>query len=189
MFYPHILIVFVVRSIALNTIYSDCDGYVFSPVGTDIIKSPGSGLNYVHGGCSPQEMLVPVIEVKTERSYTETKKAPISLITPVKKITNLVLNLEFFQSEAVSDVVKEAVYKVFFVSEDGETISNENFILAEKTDADAIHRIFKLRFSLKNKAYDSKQHYYLVAVDDSNGMEALRTEFIIDIAFAGNFGF
>lgn len=178
-----------VRSIALNTIYSDCDGYVFSPVGTDIIKSPGSGLNYVHGGCSPQEMLVPVIEVKTERSYTETKKAPISLITPVKKITNLVLNLEFFQSEAVSDVVKEAVYKVFFVSEDGETISNENFILAEKTDSDAIHRIFKLRFSLKNKTYDSKQHYYLVAVDESNGMEALRTEFIIDIAFAGNFGF
>ena len=178
-----------IRNIALNTIYSNCEGYVSSPVGTDIIKSPGSGLNYVHGGCSPQEMLVPVIEVKTERSYTETKKAPISLITPVKRITNLVLNLEFFQSEAVSDVIKEAVYKVYFVSEDGETISNESFIIAEKTDPDAIHRIFKLRFSLKNRTYDPKQHYYLVAIDDSNGMEALRTEVVIDIAFAGNFGF
>ena len=31
--------------------------------------------------------------------------------------------------------------------------------------------------------------YYLVAVDDSNGMEVMRYEVIIDIAFAGNFGF
>ena len=169
--------------------YSDCNIFVFSPVGTDIIKCPGSGLNYVHGGCSPQEMLVPVIEVKTERSFTETKKAPIALITPVRRVTNLVLNLEFIQSEPVSDVVKEAVYKVYFISEDNEVISNENFIIAEKTDKEDIHRIFKLRISLKNKTYDLKQHYYLVAVDDSNGMEALRTEVVIDIAFAGNFGF
>ena len=45
------------------------------PVGADIFKALGSGLNYVHGGCSPQEMLIPLIEVKTERGYKETTTA------------------------------------------------------------------------------------------------------------------
>lgn len=178
-----------IRSIPLNTYYDDTNGYVSSPVGTDIIKAPGSGLNYVHGGCSPQEMLIPVIEVKTEKSYTETKKAAIALVTPLKVIRNLNVILEFIQSEAVSDVIKEATYKVCFASEDGETISNENFIIADRTDNDAVHRLFKLKFNLKNKTYNKSSKYYLIAVDDSNGMEAMRTEVTIDIAFAGNFGF
>ena len=178
-----------IRSVSLSTYYGDIDGYVSSPVGTDIIKAPGSGLNYVHGGCSPQEMLIPVIEVKTEKSYTETKKAAIALVTPLKRITNLNVILEFIQSEAISDVIKEATYKVFFSSEDGETISNENFIIADRTDSDAVHRLFKLRFNLKNKTYSKSSKYYLVAVDDSNNMEVLRSEVTLDIAFAGNFGF
>lgn len=177
------------RSMPLNTTYQGSTGYVCSPIGPDIIKNPGSGLNYVHGGCSAQEMLIPLIEVKTEKGYTETKKATISLINQLKKLTNLNVILEFIQSEAVSDVVKEATYKLYFVSESNETISNENFIIADKTSTDSVNRIFKLRFNLKNRIYNKMHKYYLVAVDDSNGMEVMRYEVIIDIAFAGNFGF
>lgn len=178
-----------IRSISLNKYFEGSNGYVSSPIGADIIKNPGSGLNYVHGGCSLQEMLVPVIYVKTEKSAIETQKATIALITPIKKLTNLNVVLEFIQSEAVSDVVKETTYKVFFATEDGETISNENFIIADKTSSEAINRVFKLRFNLKNKSYSKMKKYFLVAVDDNNGYEAMRTEVILDIAFAGNFGF
>ncbi len=90
---------------------------------------------------------------------------------------------------AVSDVVKEATYKVFFAAEDGETISNEKFIIADKTSKDAINCVFRLRFNLKNKAYNKSKKYYLVATYESTGFEALRMELVIDIAFAGNFGF
>ena len=38
---------------------NETDGrFVVTPVGSDLIKAPGSGLNYVHGGCSPQEMIM-----------------------------------------------------------------------------------------------------------------------------------
>ena len=178
-----------IRSFPLADMYSGRSGYVSSPVGTDIIKAPGSGLNFVHGGCSIQEMIVPVIEVKTEKSFTETKKATIALVTPLKTLTNLNVILEFVQSEPVSDVVKEATYRVYFASENGETISNENFIIADKTDSETIHRLFKLRFSLKNKAYNKADKHYLVAIDEKNGAELIRSEIVIDIAFAGNFGF
>ncbi|MDE7363030.1 MAG: BREX-1 system phosphatase PglZ type A [Oscillospiraceae bacterium] len=178
-----------IKNIPLNVFYGKRDGFVCSPVGSDIIKSPGNGLNYVHGGCSPQEMIVPVIDVKTDKSHKDTKKAAIALVTPLRKLTNLAVTLEFIQSDAVSDIVKEATYRVFFVSEDGEVVSNENFIIADKTDTDAAKRLYKLRFNLKNKSYSKSKKYYLVALDDSSGFEILRTETVIENPFAGNFGF
>ena len=39
--------------------------YVDTPVGADIFKVAGGGQNYVHGGTSLQEMIVPVIELTT----------------------------------------------------------------------------------------------------------------------------
>ncbi len=178
-----------IRSISLKNFYDNGNGYISSPVGTDIIKSLGNGLNFVHGGCSPQEMLVPVIVVKTEKGHTETRKAPVALITPMKTITNRIITLEFIQSEPVTDVVKEATYKVYFVDANNQTISNENFIIADKTDTKPINRLFKYRFNLKDKIFTKSEKYYLVAVDENNSMEAFRREVVIDIAFAGNFGF
>lgn len=178
-----------IRSVPMNKTFDNCSKFVSSPVGTDVIKAPGSGLNFVHGGCSPQEMIVPVIEVKTERSYTETRKATITLAAPLKTITNLILTLEFIQTEPVTDIVKEATYKVFFTDENNEIISNENYIIADRTDTETSHRFFKNRFNFKNTTYNKINKYYLVAVDDSNGIEVMRTEAVIDIAFAGSFGF
>lgn len=39
--------------------------YVTTPMGVDIIKAPGGGQNYVHGGSSLQEMIIPVVKVIT----------------------------------------------------------------------------------------------------------------------------
>lgn len=89
----------------------------------------------------------------------------------------------------MNDVIKEATYKVYFVDSNGDTISNENFIIADRTDKEGIRRIFKHRFNLKDKIFTRSEKYYLVAVDEDNGMEVMRKEVIIDIAFAGNFGF
>ena len=89
----------------------------------------GGGANYVHGGSSPQEMLVPVLEFKMERGHMETKNAEIALVSIVHKITNLITSMDFIQSDAVSDTVKAAKYRIFFLSEDNEKISNENTVM------------------------------------------------------------
>lgn len=159
------------------------------PVGADIFKAPGSGLNYVHGGCSPQEMLVPLIEIKTERGYKETTTAQIALVSLTSKITNLITSLDFVQTDAVSDVVKETTYRIYFVDGNGDKISNEHLYVADKKDKDTVKRVFRLRFSFKNKKYSKAQKYYLVAYDDNNALEVLRHEIIMDIAFADDFGF
>ena len=146
-------------------------------------------MNYVHGGSSPQEMIVPVIDVKTEKGRIETKTAQIALVSLANKITNLITTLDFVQTEAISDVVKETTYRIYFIAADGEKISNENLYMADKKDAETVKRVFRLRFSFKNKQYNKSQKYYLVAFDDKNDIEILRHEIVMDIAFADDFGF
>ena len=114
--------------------------------------------------------------------------ATIDLVSLLNKITNLITTLDFIQTEPVSDVVKEANYRVYFVTDAGEKISNENLVAADKKDPDAAKRIFRLRFSFKNQKYDRNHKYYLVAIDNNN-REVLRREVIMDLAFADDFEF
>lgn len=46
---------------------NDDERIVSFPLASDIFKVAGAGQNYVHGGCSPQEMLVPMIDVKVDK--------------------------------------------------------------------------------------------------------------------------
>ncbi|WP_320056728.1 hypothetical protein [Faecalicatena fissicatena] len=115
--------------------------------------------------------------------------AEIALVSLTSKITNLITTLDFVQTEPVSDIVKETSYRVYFISDSNEKISNENIVIADKKDKDTTKRMFRLRFNFKNKKYDKSQKYYLVAYDDKNDIEVLRHEIIMDIAFADDFGF
>jgi len=111
------------------------------------------------------------------------------LVSMVQKITNLITSLDFIQSEPVSDVVKSTRYKLFFISEDNEKISNECIYTADKKDIEPQKRIFRLKFNFKNKQYEKTKKFYLVAFDEKNDLEILRHAVIMDIAFANDFGF
>lgn len=179
-----------VCNFSVGSILGNDDSRVVSyPLASDIFKVAGAGQNFVHGGCSPQEMLVPLVDVKVERGKKETSVAEIALVSLTSKITNLITTLDFVQTEPISDVVKETTYRIYFVSESNEKISNENICIADKKDKDTVKRMFRFRFSFKNKQYNKSQKYYLVAFDDKNDVEVLRHEIIMDIAFADDFGF
>ncbi|MCI8327321.1 MAG: BREX-1 system phosphatase PglZ type A, partial [Lachnospiraceae bacterium] len=143
----------------------------------------GAGLNYVHGGSSPQEMLVPVIDIKMDKGAVETRTVSIMMVSLVQKITNLVMTLDFIQSEPVSDVVRSTTYKFYFLSEDNERISNENIYIADRREEEVQKRLFRMCFTFKNKKYAKDKKYYLIAYDEKNNREAFRHEVFIDVAF------
>ena len=179
-----------ITSLALGKILGNDDSRVLSfPVSSNVFKVAGGGQNYVHGGSSPQEMLVPVVEVRTEKGQVETQPAQIVLVSMVQKITNLIASLDFIQSEPVSDMVKATNYRIYFTSDGNEKISNECIHVADNKEADPQKRIFRLRFNFKNKQYDKTRQYYLVAYDEKNDLEVLRHGVVMDIAFANDFGF
>lgn len=162
---------------------------VIVPLSTHVYKVAGGGQNFVHGGSSPQEMIIPVIDVKVERGHAETRAAQITLVSMLQKATSLITSLDFIQTEPVSDVIKETSYRIYFISEDQEKISNEYIVAADKKDENPSKRIFRLKFNFKNKQYSRAKKYYLVAFDEKNDIELFRHEIVMDIAFSDDFGF
>lgn len=173
-------------------------GYeAWTPRGRMCIKKKGSGLNFVHGGVSLQEMAVPVIEFKHLRSDSsaykqnrdkiDTKPAALVLLSTGHKISNMIFALDFYQKEAVGGNCKAATYSLYFTDAEGKIISDKQKITADRTEPEEKKRIFRCKFSLRSQSYRSSDSYYLVIVDEENKRKPpVREEFCIDIAFAAD---
>jgi hypothetical protein len=74
-----------VQSLSMRLILDNDDAkHVSFPVSSNVFKVAGGGQNFVHGGSSPQEMLVPVLDIKMERGHMETRPAQIALVSIVQ---------------------------------------------------------------------------------------------------------
>lgn len=166
----------------------------FAPRENIRIKKKGGGMNFVHGGISLQEMVVPVIDYHYVRSDTasykknrqkyDTKPVTLSLLSSTHKISNMNFSLNFYQKEAVSDNREAATYILYFVDSEGTQISDTQRIIADKTSVNNQERTYRVGFNLKSRKYDNKETYYLVIADESGLQLPQREEFTIDIAFA-----
>ena len=177
-------------AIHLGTILGNDDERVVAyPKGGQVFKTAGGGTNYVHGGSSPQEMIVPVLRVKMDRGHVETHNAAIKLHTQINKITSKDINLVFLQTEPVSEICKAASYKLSFVDESNRAITNEYMLAADSSATELSQRMITARFSFINREYDSHAAYYLVIRDADTDVEVERCNFVIDMPFMGDFGF
>ena len=164
----------------------------FSPRESVRIKKKGGGLNFVHGGISLQEMVVPVIEYhylrsdslayRTNREKYDTKPVEIELLSSSRKITNMIFSLNFYQKEAIGHNRKEASFILYFVDSNGMEISDKARIIADKESKELQDRSFRFNFNLKSRIYDKKESYYLVIEDESGLGVPKKEEFQIDIS-------
>ncbi len=158
------------------------------------IKKKGGGLNYVHGGISLQEMVVPVIEYKYLHSSTkeyqrnkdkiDTKPVSLNLLSANRKISNMIFSLNFYQTEPVGGNREAATYQMYFVDAGNNKISDTCRVIADKTSNNGQDRTFRCSFNLRSQKYSSRDSYYLVIADESGLQMPTREEFQIDIAFA-----
>ena len=165
----------------------------FAPRENIRIKKKGGGLNFVHGGISLQEMVVPVIEYhflrnqsseyRKNRSKYDTKPVEIALLSASRKITNMIFSLSFYQKEPVSYNREKATYQLYFTDSTGKPVSDTVMLIADKASGNGQERTFRCSFNLKQLKYSNTEQYFLVIADE-NGMIVSREEFQIDIAFA-----
>ena len=178
-----------VHAVNLGEALGCSDGrFIMLPKGVSVFKT-GGGMNYVHGGASPQEMIIPCITVHAQKGIVDTKDVSLLLVTSINKITNLMVNLDFLQEEPVSDTVKPLNARIRFEAEDGEIISNEVLYKADSKADDPRDRMFKLRFDIKRKEYSQDKKYFLKVIDDKKKSVVMERQVIIDLPFTENFGF
>lgn len=180
--------------IPLNGIISnDQEWNAYVPKSTIRFKMKGQGVNFVHGGASLQEVVVPLITFKNARRgqkhSQETQKVDIKLTNTSRKITNSIFKLDFFQTEKVGGKMTPRTVNIFMVDDQEEKISNEEVVIADKVTEKPEERIFKLRFALKLQDYDKNKNYHLVVKDMETGVVLERIPFTISLGISNEFDF
>ncbi|MCZ0892383.1 BREX-1 system phosphatase PglZ type A [Ligilactobacillus saerimneri] len=150
---------------------------VYYPKTANVFKAHG-GKNYVHGGSSLQEMVVPVLDLRMNSNRSQAKPAELRLASTLRSINSLELSIVFNQVEAISDTVTKQVYHVFFEDADGRMISNEATITADR-DSKHINEPYRVPVTIQDRKYDRSQDYYLV-VRSTAGNE-MRYQYKMDI--------
>lgn len=173
--------------------YNTNDVLGFAPRENIRIKGAG-GQNFVHGGVSLQEMVVPVIKYRylrsgyksyiTQKEKYDTKPVTVALLSSNRKISNMIFNLNFYQKEAVADNYVACNYDVFITDANGQAVSDKQKIVADKTSSVTKDREFKCTFNLKPLKFKSTDLYYLVIQDEAGVQIPIKEEFQIDIAMA-----
>lgn len=165
----------------------------FTPMDNIRMKKQGGGMNYVHGGISLQESVVPVIEFKNMRAnsknFVDVKKAILQLISQSRKVSNSIFSLDFYQTEPVSGKTAAASYDIYMADVSGKAVSDTKTIIADKTSNNGSDRVFRTRFTLKSVEFKKTANYYLTIVEKGTTNVIERIEFKIDIAFVNDFDF
>ena len=125
--------------------------YGIFPIKNQRFKTSGGGLQFVHGGISPQEMIIPVIQYIGGVNSKKIDKVGVRIKENIRKITSNLTKFSLYQLEAVSEKekIKERNVSVCLYSGDIK-VSNEIKLtlnsLEENTQYD-----FKLTLSGNHK--------------------------------------
>lgn len=165
----------------------------FAPRGIVRIKKQGDSSNFVHGGASLQEMVVPIIDFSflrnAKKSYQknrekyDTKPVTISLLSSTRKVSNMIFALDFYQKEAVSYNRNAATYDIYMADIAGRPVSDIKTIVADKESEINQDRTFHCTFNLKPVSFEKTATYYLMIEEKSEKELPIKEEFQIDIAF------
>ena len=158
---------------------------VITPYSYDYFKSPG-GIQYVHGGSSLQEIVVPYLKISELRSGS-LKEAIGPVGIRIKSVNRIIkersFTIDFEQVEKVADKKSERKLITYFVDDKNQDVSGRYTFIANSDSDDMNQRITRIRFTLNNIEFNRDKRYSLVLKDDNqNDNEYIEKEvFKIDI--------
>lgn len=115
-------------------------------------------------------------------------KVGLTLIGDSRVITNNIFNIQFTQTEPVSDNRGPAEYEVFMADKNGQIISNIKGIKADKTGGDMTYKVTLNLFA--HGDFDKEVDYFIMLRYKGGGSQILsRVPYKINIEFAAEFDF
>ena len=144
-----------VKGAAYGFNLSDCSNVkenmtVALPKSVNRYKRQGSGVQYVHGGASIQELVVPVVEYSRMREETS-EKVKIKLLKFDDKITSGYMRLNVLQLEPVASGMKELEANIGLYNDRDEAVSNEQITLFNSASNVPTERTSQILLTLSAK--------------------------------------
>lgn len=139
------------------------DLFVTIPQSVNRYKLQGVGHQYVHGGGSLQELVVPVIESSRKRQEITKKVAPMLVHRGQLRVVSNILRAQILQSNKVSRFEKEITISVGLYK-DLELVSNEQIITLNSTEEAPSERMHRVDLNLA--AVAAKESFLKLKVFD-----------------------
>lgn len=127
------------------------DAEVIISKGINRFRVKGAGSQFVHGGASLQEIIVPCLEI-TKTRENDTRQVEIDTIQSISKVTTNLLPVEFIQNEPVSDKVLPIQIKAYLKASDDQIISDTLTYHFDSSDEELRNRSKKHTFQLASDA-------------------------------------
>lgn len=135
------------------------------PLSTLRLRRQGSGLRFVHGGGTLQEVVVPVLSVSKRKS--ELSQVQVSLATgSTRKITTGVLSLRLAQDSPVSSELAPRRLRAF-VAQGDDILSTTQEAIFESSDPESRNRISTLNLVMANRANSLASRHVQVKLESN----------------------
>lgn len=114
------------------------------------MRKQGSGSRFVHGGSMPQEIAVPVLHVNIKKN-ADVSQVDVDVLNKHAKLTTNSQTISFYQTDAVSEKIKEITLRIGFYDANGTLISDSATMVFDSENADSTQREQKHVFVFKNQ--------------------------------------
>ncbi len=183
------LMIAKLRDIGLS---NDDDLEVAFPNSILRMRVQGANTNFVHGGLSLQEIIIPLIKVDKARKDDITDVS-IEILTNLKTITTGSVVVTFFQEDYVSDKVQGYEATFGFYSQDGTAISDIEKRIVASEAIDPKKREFQIVFYLNKESekYNRRPVFLRIQKILSSGRTTLiaEKECILSRSMSSDFDF
>ena len=143
----------------------DGDLEVQTPRGLHRLRKQGSGVQYVHGGTSLQEIVVPLVTLTQSRKNTTTKvTVDVNVSTPT--ITSSTVMVTLLQREPVSGKTRGRTLDVGVYAQDGTELSGRRKIVVDSTAADIRDRSTTIELVLNEDAETYNGQTVVIRADE-----------------------
>ncbi len=129
------------------------------PKSINRLRLSGSGMRFVHGGATLQEVVIPVLEISKKRTSDVGQVDVEILRSGSNAITSGQLSVTLYQVDAATEKLQPRRLRAAIYAEDGELLSDSQEITFDRTSENPREREFPVRFILtrKSDAYNGKE--------------------------------
>ncbi len=151
------------------------------------------GARFVHGGAMPQEVIIPLINVRQLKGkHAEgavSRTTGVTVMGQNFRISTLRYRFQLVQTDAVSDRIKPLTIKVglYDVTSGMEPISNIEILTFSSSSTSLDDKLQDVWLTLDNRVYDSQSRYAMIIQNAETGIEEVRVSVTINLAFSMDF--
>lgn len=149
-----------------NTTNLDTDLKIVIPKAINRFRKSGSGIQFVHGGASLQELITPVV-IFNKKPKKVQKTVTFSRLDKADKITSGMIKILLFQDVSVSSSLASTKVSFALYSDSDELLSNEEIVVFDSISGNPKERQYSVLLKL-NSVGAKSSFAYLKAFAESD---------------------